>query len=293
MQVFKARLRLASFVVLIELVPLVLLCSSCLVRHRTVVPAGKKANQPSLKATKQELIDRIHAVSDPLHSFQMKVDMSPSVGNLYGGQVTDYPTISGIVFYRRPSDIRVIGLDPVVHGTAFDMLSMGNDFKVSIPPKSQFIEGTDDLPASSPNKLENLRPSAFRTALLINPPDPDNITLLEDDTDETKSVYILMFIHRDGDTYTPVRNLYFDRLTLAITRQKTFDAAGYITSQTRYSDWQKYAGVPFPGTIDIQRPQDGYELVLKVTDMKMNGPEVTADKFVLPQPPNTQVKVLK
>jgi hypothetical protein len=293
MHVFKARLRLASFVVLIELVLVALLCSACLVRRRTVVPAGKRVNQPLLKATKQELLDRVHAVADPLHSFQMKVDMSPSVGNLYDGQVTDYPTISGIVFYRRPSDIRVIGLDPVVHGTAFDMLSLGDDFKVSIPPKNQFIEGRDDSPANSPNKLENLRPSAFRTALLINPPDPSNITLIEDDTDETKSVYILMFIHRDGDTYTPVRNLYFDRQNLSIVRQKTFDAAGYITSQTRYSDWQRYAGVPFPGTIDIQRPQDGYELVLKVTDMKMNGPEASADKFNLAQPQNAQVKILK
>jgi hypothetical protein len=293
MQVFKARLRLASFVVLIELVLVALLCSSCLVRHRTVVQAGKKINQPLLKATKQELLNRVHAVADPLHSFQMKVDMSPSVGNLYAGQVTDYPTISGIIFYRRPGDIRVIGLDPVVHGTAFDMLSVGNDFRVSIPPKSQFIVGRDDLPANSPNKLENLRPSAFRTALLINPPDPDEVTLIEDDTDETKSVYILMFIQHNGDTYTPVRNLYFDRLTLAIVRQKTFDAAGYITSQTRYTDWQTYSGVPFPGTIDIQRPQDGYELILKVTEMKMNPPELSADKFTLTQPPNAQVKVLK
>jgi hypothetical protein len=293
MHVLKARRGLASFVVLVQLLLISLLLSGCLVRHRTVVPAGKKINQPLLKATKQELIDRVHAVADPLHSFQMKVDMSPSVGSLYNGQVTDYPTISGIVFYRRPGDIRVIGLDPVVHGTAFDMLAMGNDFKVSIPPKNQFIEGRDDLPADSPNKLENLRPNAFRTALLIEPPAASDITLIEDDTDETKSVYILMCIQHVGDSYIPVRNLYFDRQTLAIVRQKTFDPDGYITSQTRYSDWQTFAGVPFPTTIDIQRPQDGYELVLKVTDMKMNGPEVTADKFTLAQPPGAQVKVLK
>jgi len=293
MQVFKARLRLASFVALIELVLAALLCSACLVRHRTVVPVGKKVNQPLLKATKQDLINRVRAVADPLHSFQMKVDMSPSVGSLYNGQVTDYPTIDGIVIYRRPSDIRVIGLDPVVHGTAFDMLAMGNDFKVSIPPKNQFIEGRDDLPADSPNKLENLRPSAFRTALLIEPPDPEDITLLEDDTDETKSMYILMCIRRNGDSYIPFRNLYFDRQTLAIVRQKTFDPEGYITSQTRYSDWQTFANVPFPTTIDIQRPQDGYELILKVTDMKMNGPEVTSDKFILLKPPSAQVKILK
>jgi hypothetical protein len=288
MEVFKARPGLASL-----LVVALVLSSACLVRRRTVGQPGKRVNQPLLKATKEELINRVHAVADPLHSFQMKVDMAPSVGSLYGGQVTDYPTIAGIVIFRRATDIRVIGLDPVVHGTAFDMLSMGNEFKVSIPAKSQFIEGRDDLPANSPNKLENLRPSAFRTSLLIAPPDPNDITVLADDTDETKAVYILLSLHRDGDNYTLVRNLYFDRHTLAIIRQKTFDAEGYITSQTHYADWQTFAGVPFPTSIDIQRPQDGYELNLKVTDVKMNGPEVTPEKFVLIQPPNATVKVLR
>lgn len=289
MHVFKARLGLASFLVLIAV-----FSSGCLVRRRTVVPPGKKANQPLLKATKQDLINRIHAVVDPLRSFQMKVDMSPSVGELYGGQVTDYPTISGIILFRRPTDIRVIGLDPVVHSTAFDMVAVGNEFKVSIPAKSQFIIGRDDLPANSPNKLENLRPSAFRTSLLIAPPDPKtDITLLEDDTDESKSVYILMIVQHNGDDYTLTRNIYFDRLTLAIVRQKTFDKDGYITSHTRYSDWRNFSGVPFPTSIDIQRPQDGYELNLKVTDMKMNTPEVTPEKFVLTQPPNAVLKVLK
>ena len=289
MHFFRAGARLASFLLL-----MLLLTSACLVRRRTVVPAGKTVNQPLLKATKEELIGRVHAVADPLHSFQMKVDMAPSVGSLYGGQVTDYPTITGIVLFQRASDIRVIGLDPVVHGTAFDMLSMGNEFRVSIPSKNQFIEGLDNLPANSPNKLENLRPSAFRTSLLIAPPDPNtDITILADDTDETKAIYILMCIHRDGDNYVLARNLYFDRHDLSIMRQKTFDNNGYITSQTRYSGWQKFAGVPFPTSIDIERPQDGYELNLKVTDMKMNDPVVTADKFVLAQPANSVLKVLK
>ncbi len=276
------------------LVVVMLVTPACLVRRRTVVPAGKAVNQPLLKATKEELISRVHAVSDPLHSFQMKVDMAPSVGSLYGGQVTDYPTISGIILFRRPADIRVIGLDPVVHGTAFDMLSMGNTFRVSIPAKNQFIEGLDDLPATSPNKLENLRPSAFRTSLLIAPPDPNtDITILADDTDQSKAIYILMCVHRDGDNYTLARTLYFDRHTLQIVRQKTFDNNGYITSQTHYGDWHNFAGVPFPASIDIERPQDGYELNLKVIDLKMNDPAVTNEKFVLPQPPNSELKVLK
>src|SRR6185437_252123 len=123
---------------LLALVPV--LCfslSGCLVRRRVVVPPGEKVPRPLLSATKEELLQRIHQVSDPIHSFSMKADMSPSVGGIHGGQVTDYPTISGFVFFLRPNNIRVVGLDPVIHSTAFDMASTGNDFRVYIPLKSQ------------------------------------------------------------------------------------------------------------------------------------------------------------
>ncbi len=220
--------------------------------------------------------------------------MSPSVGSLHGGQVTDYPTISGFILFLRPDNIRVVGLDPVIHSTAFDMVSMGNDFRVSIPVKSQFIEGQNDAPANSKNKLENLRPSAFLTALLINPPDPNAvITFVEDDTSETKAVYILMTIGHNGNRYSPVRNIYFDRYTLQIERQKTFDTEGEIVSETRYSNWTNHNGTLFPSTIDIQRPKDGYEVVLQVTDLKINPGDVTPQKFILNQPAGSRLRKLQ
>ncbi len=267
--------------------------SGCLVRRRVVAPQGTRVPKPLLSATMEELIEKIREVSGPIQSFTMKTDMSPSVGSLYGGQVTDYPTISGFVLFLKPDNIRVVGLDPVIHSTAFDMVSIGNDFRVSIPAKSQFIEGRNDAPASSKNKLENLRPSAFLTALLISPPDPKtDISFVEDDTNETKAVYILMMIRHNGDQYYPARNVYFDRYTLQISRQKTFDSDGNILSETRYSGWAQHNGISFPSTIDIQRPKDGYEVVLNVTDIKINAGDITPAKFVLNQPPGSQLKVL-
>jgi outer membrane lipoprotein-sorting protein len=267
--------------------------SSCLVRRRTVPPPGKvKENRPLLVATEAELIRRIHAASDAIQSFTLKADMSPSVGQLYGGQVTDYATITGFVLFRRPDDIRVIGQDPVIHSTLFDMVSTGNDFRVSLPTKNQFVIGTNDAPAVSKNKLENLRPAAFLTSLMIMAPAGTDLTLMEDDTNETKAVYIVQVVQRQGDQLRLMRNIYFDRYTLEINRQKTFDANGYIKSDTKYSEWRTFNGIGFPTLIDIQRPQDGYELILTVLDMKINQPEVTAEKFVLNQPPNAKVKVL-
>jgi hypothetical protein len=267
---------------------------ACLVRKRIVKPPGAKENRPVLKATKEELIERIRNISDPIESFNLKVDMAPSVGNLYGGQVTDY-TIIGYILYRKPDQIRVIGLEPAIHGTAFDMVSMGNDFRVSIPLKSQFIEGRNDAPpSSSQNKLENLRPAAFLTALLIRPPDPNtDLTVLEDDTNETTAAYIVITLQRSGDKLKAVRNVYFDRYTLDISRQRTFDSEGNITSDTSYANWKDYSGKRFPGLIDIQRPKDGYEVILTVMDLKLNTPDITAEKFVLNPAPGVQVRTLK
>jgi outer membrane lipoprotein-sorting protein len=267
--------------------------AGCLVRRRTVAPQGQKVPKPLLSASKEELIQRLHQIYDPIQSFTIKTDMSPSIGSLFGGQVTDYPTVTGYILFLRPDNIRVIGLDPVIHSTGFDMVSTGNEFRVSIPVKSQFIEGRNDAPAASNNKLENLRPTAFLHALLIRPPDPGDITFAEDDTNETRATYILMMIGHDSDHYFPLRNVYFDRYTLQINRQKTFDKNGEILSETRYSNWQVHNGIAFPATIDIQRPKDGYEVVLDIKDIKFNAGDITPAKFVLNQPPGSHLKQLE
>jgi outer membrane lipoprotein-sorting protein len=270
-----------------------LFSSACLVRHRLVAPPGKTEHRPLLTADKAELIRRLHAISDPIQTFTMKVDMAPSVGNLRGGTVSDYPTISGYVLFRQPDQMRVIGLDPVIHGTAFDMLSTGKNFVVSIPSRNEFIEGSNDAPANSPNKLENLRPEAFFGALMIRPPADLNLTVLEDDTDESRANYVLLMLKREGEELKLERSVYFDRYSLDITRQVTFDAVGNIKGDTKYQNWKPYGNIQFPSIIDMERPIDGYELVLTVTDLKVNAPEVTADRFVLNQPPNAKVRVLK
>jgi len=262
------------------------------VRTRTVAPHGQQQNKPVLTATKQELLDRIHRIADPIQSFSLKTDMSPSVGGVFGGKVTDYPTIRGFILFRRPDQIRVIGLDPVVHSTILDMISLGNDFRVSIPTKSQFIEGSNDAPATSKNKLENLRPVAFLNSLLINPAGLTEYAILEDDSDETKASYELLFVQHDGDDLRIRRSVYFDRYTLDVSRQRTFDEFGHVISETKYAAWTDHGAVRFPSTISMARPQDGYALQLNITDFLLNPPDVTDEKFALNPPPNAQVRTL-
>jgi hypothetical protein len=281
------------------LVPLILLpllsTSGCFVRKRVVPGPAAHANRPLITATKEDLIQRLHAVYDPIQSFTLRVDIAPSVGSPYGGELTDYATIRGILLFSRPDSIRIVGLDPVVHtATIFDMASVGREFRVSIPSKNRFIEGDNEAPANSANKLENLRPSAFLTSMLIEPPDPKvDLTMLEDDTDENKAVYNLHLIHQEKGELRLVRNIFFDRYTLNVVSQKTFIGDGKVVGEAKYADWKVYDTIAFPTTITIRRPVDGYEVVLTVVEMHMNPGNVTPDRFVLAQPPGSQLQKLK
>ena len=270
-----------------------LLSSACFVRRRHITsPTAARQARPMLPATKEQLLQRIHAISDPINSFVMKTDLSPSVLEPSKDLETDYATVSAYVLFRKPDDIRILAQDPVIGSTIFDMVSNGHQFRVSIPRKKRFIVGNGNAPARSQNKLENLRPDALLISLMINPPNPEtDLTVLENDTE--RALYILLIIRRNQDQFSLARDVYFDGHTLQITTQKTFDLSGTIVSDTRYSDWKEYGGVRFPAQIDIRRPQDNYEVQLSVTSMKMNTPEVTAERFVLAQPPDTQLEELK
>lgn len=271
-----------------------MLLESCFVQHRTTAPPGHVTNRPLLTATKEQLIARIHQAFDPIRSFSMRADMSPSVGKLYGGALTDYATVRTYVLFLRPDDIRVLGLDPVLHSsTIFDMVSAGSEFRVYIPSKSRFIEGDNNTPPDSKNPLENMRPTAFLNSLIVAPPAVSDTTLLEDDTDESKAVYILFMASAEGGQLRLTRAVYFDRYTLSIVRQKVFTPTGAILGEAHYSDWKPYGEISYPSVISIQRPIEGYELTMTLVDMTVNPADLTQSKFVLSQPPGTQLTVLK
>lgn len=268
--------------------------TACFVRRRTVTAPAISPNRPLLTATKDELIQRIHNIFDPIQSFNMRADLSPSVIGPTKQSITDYATIGAYILFRRPDELRILGQDPVLGSTIFDMVSSGKEFHLSLPRKKQFFIGSNDSPGTSSNQLENLRPVAFLTALMIYPPDPaTEVALLEDDTSESKAVYILLIVRRNQDQLWLARNVYFDGYSLAIVRQKTFDPSGSIVSETTYSDWKSYGGASFPSEIDIRRPQENYEVQLSVVNLSVNAADVTPEKFILNQPADAELKQLK
>jgi outer membrane lipoprotein-sorting protein len=266
--------------------------SGCFVRRRIITRKGPNPTPVLITADKQTLIDRLARQYEAIRSFSATVDMTPALGSAEKSKITEYKDVRGYILFRKPADIRIIGLYPVVRNKAFDMVSNGKDFRLYLPSQNRFVVGSNQFAGQSKNKIENLRPQHFLEALLVAPMQPGEKAELVNLTDEDNAVYVLHFVRVQPDgEIQPLRSIWFSRINLHIARQLVYDPAGNILTDARYSDWHDYDGVPFPKVVDIDRPQDDYAVVLSVVKMEINR-GVADDKFVLEQPEGTLLQVL-
>lgn len=250
-------------------------------------------------ATKQDLIAYINSQAAKIQTMQSTVDIDTAVGGEKKGKVTEYQEIRGYVFTRKPAMLRMIGLFPIVRNRAFDMVSDGENFKVWIPTKNRFIVGRNDLVTPNPQQpLQNLRPNVIYDALLLHPIDQsDEFAVLEDSTETMtgdkgrtyqQPDYVIDVIRGEGAEKWLSRKIVFSRTDLLPDRQLIYDRLGKLVTDARYSKYQDYNGVLFPSHIEIQRPEEEYDIGLNIVKMDMNLP-LSDDKFVLEQPPGAQV----
>jgi hypothetical protein len=200
--------------------------------------------------------------------------------------------VRAYLYFRKPADLHLVGLYPVIRTTAFDMLSNGASFKLYVPKDNSFIVGPNEIQARSAKPLENLRPQHFLDAILVHPLDPavDRV-MIENLTDEEYFYYILHLIHEDHGRLVLSRTIWFNRLDLRLARQIIYDSSGNIVNDARYSQWHVFDNVAFPKHIEIQLPQEGYGATIDVVKMDINK-GVSDDKFVLTQPEGTTLKVI-
>ncbi len=287
------RFRLAS-VLTVALVVFPL--SGCLFRTRKV--DRKLSNVPLRAATQQELIDYVNSQAAKIQSMQATVDINTSVGDQKNGRITDYQEIRGYVLARKPAMLRMKGLLPVVRNTAFDMVSDGQMFKVWIPPKNKFVIGTNSEGGFQPEKrLENLRPQAIYDALLLREIGPDEIAVLENGFETVLDAkkhrvdqpdYQLAVIRKGPNGWYLSRKISFSRTDLLPHRQMIYDQRGNVVTDAKYDQYQDYEGAEFPSTIEIERPQEDYDIVLSIVKLDLNKP-LKDDQFALEQPADAEV----
>jgi len=283
--------RVSAAILLLCLIPLGL--SSCLARRRAFARTGGKPTQPLLVADRSALVDIMARQYEAIHDFNATVDMVPALGSAEKSKITEYKDVRAFILFRKPGDIRLIGLYPVVRNTAFDMVSDGTNFKLYVPARNRFLVGRNEIDRPSQNKLENLRPQHFLEALLVRPVDASrDKLLLENFTDEDNAFYVIHVVHVNGGGQLQLdRTIWFNRYNLTLARQLIFDAAGNILTDARYADWRRYDNVAFPKHIEINRPRDEYAVVIDIVKMDINN-GVSDDKFVLDQPEGTALQVV-
>jgi hypothetical protein len=191
----------------------------------------------------------------------------------------------------------MIGLFPIVRNKAFDMVSDGHEFKLSIPATNKFYIGHNQVIRDSTNPLDTVRPQSIYDALLLQAVDPQNeVAVLESSTEmvvdkQTHKLvqqpnYVLDVIRRTDQGWILARKVVFDRTNLRPHRQIMFDALGNPTTDASYQVFKDYDGISFPSYIDIKRPQEEYDIRLIMVKLTLNQP-ITDDQFALPQPPGS------
>jgi outer membrane lipoprotein-sorting protein len=287
------------------LLPGLLFTNACLFRSHKVERQVSSATLQT--ASQQQLVERVNSEAAKIKTMNAQVNIAASVGGAKKGKVTDYQEISGFILAEKPKMLRMIGLFPIVRNRAFDMVSDGEQFKLSVPPKGKFIVGRNDVIKPSPSQpLENLRPQHIYDALLLREIDGKNeVAVIEGGTEtvvdqKTKKLafqnnYVLNVIRRGGNEQgeTPgqwylSRKIFFNRVELKPYKQIVYDKHGNIATIADYSAFQDYTGVNFPSEINIERPQEEYMIRLKFTKLTLNEP-LKAEQFQLQQPPGSQL----
>jgi outer membrane lipoprotein-sorting protein len=285
--------RLPAAILVICLLCLAL--SSCLARRRLITrKATNGKTPPNLQvASEQTLIDSLARQYNAVHDFSATVDMTPALGSAEKSQITEYKDVTAYILFRKPADIRLIGLYPVVRSKAFDMVSDGSSFKLYLPSRNVILTGQNDVVKPSANKMENLRPQYFLDAMMVRPIDvKNNKVVMLNLTDEDGAYYILQEIYERTNGQLVVRRaIWFNRLDLLLARQLIFDDAGNILTDVRYSEWKPWDNVPFPKHIDFNRPHDEIGVVIDIVKMDINK-GVSDDKFVLQQPEGIKLQVV-
>jgi outer membrane lipoprotein-sorting protein len=269
--------------------------SGCLFRTRTV--DRKLSDRPLKTATQQQLIDYVNTQAAKIQSLQATVDIDSSAGDPKNGRVTDYKEIRGYVLARKPAMLRMKGLMPVVRNTAFDMVSDGKEFKIWIPSKNKFVIGANDAPAQPDKRLENMRPEYIYDALLMPEIGPDEIAVLENGYETVLDAkkhrveqpnYALAVIRKGPPGWYLSRRIDFSRIDLRPYRQRIYDRQGNVATDAHYQNYNDYAGIAFPNTIQIERPTEDYDITLNIVKLEINKP-LTDDQFGLEPPAGAEV----
>jgi outer membrane lipoprotein-sorting protein len=260
------------------------------------------------RSTSVENLERIISERDAsIKTLNAAVLLIASTGGGKEGKVITYTSFKGYIFVRKPRDLRVIMLLPVLGSSALDMVSNGTTFTLKHATAGHgdvWIQGSNTVTTPSKNGLENLRPPVFFDSLLVPGVAEDEYVSLSESTRvlAAKSKhqpaieepdYLLEVLKKsEGNTLHLERLVHFSRITLLPFQQDIYNDKGQIETTATYDKYQDFNGIQFPMQINISRPLDEYSLKLQVTKVTLNQ-SLENDQFELKVPAGVKVQEMQ
>ena len=257
------------------------------------------------KSTSVENLQRIISDRDAaIKTLNASVLLIASTGGGKEGKVVTYTSFKGFIFVRKPRDLRVIMLLPVLGSRALDMVSNGNTFTLVHATGGHgdvWIQGSNTVTTPSKNGLENLRPPVFFDSMMVPGVAADEYVVLSESSRvlAAKSKhqaaieepdYILDVLKRStGNALQLERRVYFSRVTLLPFQQDIYNDKGEVETSATYDNYQDFNEIHFPMLINIRRPLDEYALKLQVTKLTLNQ-SLENDQFELKIPAGVTVQ---
>ena len=287
----------------LRLLPLFLLALTGCFSVRTHAVKKTVLAEKVLNASLDELLQKTLSSYQAIQTINATVEITATTGGTHQGEVKEIPTFAGYIFLRKPSDLRVLLLVPVLRSRALDMVSDGKTFKLLIPPKNRAITGSDSVTTPSPKGFENLRPSIIRESLQVPPIAPGEFVDLAQSsrilTSETKKheaieepdYDLTVFRLKSGHVLERVRVVHIGRTTLEPYEQDIYDSAGRVVTIIHYERYGVFNGVRMATLIDIRRPLDEYTLKIDISKVVLNAP-LDDEQFALTFPEGIPVTTM-
>lgn len=252
----------------------------------------------------QKLVEQMNARWDAMKTLRADVMIQFTQLKTQEGVAKDYTSFPAYILMRKPEDLRVLGLVPVVHTRMFDMVSNGQDFTLYLPTRDQAYEGPNALTHKSANTIENMRPGFFLDSLVVRGmPDQDKYTVTTDTdmVEDPKRKHLLeipeyiLSITRpipNSQEQQAIRVVHFHREDLLPYQQDLYDDQGNLQTQVFYGRYAEYGDHKFPSTVTIKRPLEGFQAVLTVERVVENQ-DLKNDQFELQIPADTKIQHLQ
>lgn len=254
---------------------------------RTVLVTPPAVSTPPREASVAELVKDVDAWSKGITTLTATVEFKPKTGSVYTGVIKEYQTVGGYILMKKPAMIRILGQAPVVKTEIFDMVSDGQQFRVSIPPKNKFFVGNNNYHGSAKHPLENLRPEHIMEALLVPPIDQTKDKFFNEEIHAPTGqfFYVLNIVEPGGGGELNLkRKVWFDRADMSLSRVQIYGPGGALVEDVNYAGYRDFQGIRYPAQITLNRPEEDYTLTITVEKATFNQP-IPPESFVLKKPP--------